>query len=545
MSRYVSFQELPAAVLRHICDCLMSLATSEGDRVYRKTLVCLAHTCRATHGPAADTIWQAIPSLAVLMLTLPENCWRKEPPPSPGSPSVLCLTAKFFVSAQSCARLLHYASRVRKVNERHSLLVIEPASLDALQDRVPQLLPTIRVFRTSELPVSADEQGKPRSFHQLFGRQLRILDYRPSSDAEGQYPYNRAAEGLRMTIPYLRTLTVLRTGALPLSMENMAQLGTLLRLETLDASVIAGNSSVFDPAASILIQSEKFSFFPVLREFALRLVDGLSLFVPITFLRFSHSRVLQTIKIETQSCFRADDIQEFLSIVGKQRSGGLIKTLSLTEPPLSDERLGDLCLKSGNIPNTRGRGSGTLNKDTFEPLLKLTGLESLTLRWSTPTNITDSLLASMAASWPDIRVLRLHEVCSIGAGGVTHKGLLSLAAKCTKLEDLGVEVKLRDCVAPSCVDAVSKGRHKPKRVVQDALTRFHVGKSKIEDPDAVALFLSRVFPHLEPVDCWWWMALAENCSEDVRQDLETNRSNWEEVDSLLRAFATVRKEKRD
>ncbi|KZP01718.1 hypothetical protein CALVIDRAFT_532493 [Calocera viscosa TUFC12733] len=143
----------------------------------------------------------------------------------------------------------------------------------------------------------------------------------------------------------------------------------------------------------------------------------------------------------------------------------------------------------------------TINSSDLAPLTSCRRMQNFGLVGAALNlDITDPLITSLAASWPELESLYLVE----GTPGqsaarwpqllpqLTPMTLVALARECKKLKYVGLAVGFTTSNSDA---AITHQDNVP------ALIGLDLATSTIEDLDRCALLLSRLFPQLETLDC--------------------------------------------
>ncbi|KAI0330662.1 hypothetical protein GY45DRAFT_1250302 [Cubamyces sp. BRFM 1775] len=186
-------------------------------------------------------------------------------------------------------------------------------------------------------------------------------------------------------------------------------------------------------------------------------------------------------------------------------------------------------------------------RTVLRPLLDLQQLDTLifrTPRW----DLDPATLRDISDAWPMLKTFSVaggfriceHEESKTNGQCVTLLDLVPLARKCPDL--LSLELHLCALEVPTIDDAevqhlLGPG---PSRCGLDALRVFH-GPIRLEDADAVAKFLKRLFPKLQRVDYGSCVEEDEEDEDDDVLDLPLRTgyhesAGWEEVQRLLQDY---------
>ncbi|KAJ6454253.1 hypothetical protein C8R47DRAFT_1167467 [Mycena vitilis] len=176
----------------------------------------------------------------------------------------------------------------------------------------------------------------------------------------------------------------------------------------------------------------------------------------------------------------------------------------------------------------------------LRPLFCFQNLTSLRLTPPAGFDLDDDAAWDMARSWPQIRVLQLKSCTNVDhPTSMTLHGLRAFA-HCANLTELCITVN---------ASAVPAFDGSPETLLsQRALHTFEVAASPISDPEAVARFLSALFPCLAEINTvkerlMHYLDGAEDNEEMAEARARFTR--WKQVQVLLPMNAAIRQEKRD
>ncbi|KAH7922679.1 hypothetical protein BV22DRAFT_1197245 [Leucogyrophana mollusca] len=161
---------------------------------------------------------------------------------------------------------------------------------------------------------------------------------------------------------------------------------------------------------------------------------------------------------------------------------------------------------------------------TIAPLLSFSRLQHLELDTFCTSYIDDDALGHMASSWPRLEILRLGVTYIYDAAGAmlpkaTPRGLGLVLQRCPNLHDLGLAF---DATLVEDSSSMHLGNICNRRIA-----RLHVGNSPLNDPRAVAAFLSSVMPSL--------LHVVHNQPPPWPSDeFVSRRRLWREVSRLLK-----------
>ncbi|KAF7373550.1 F-box domain-containing protein [Mycena sanguinolenta] len=161
-----------------------------------------------------------------------------------------------------------------------------------------------------------------------------------------------------------------------------------------------------------------------------------------------------------------------------------------------------------------------MTADTLRELSFFRGLKTVYINWSFRPHLDDTILESLAASWPHLTNLELREPPAEDNINFTLKALLSLARHCPHLRRFYLVVDVRE--VPEL----------PRIPPQGALKSMLVDLSPIQNAAKVARYLSGIFPDVQHIGS--------------RRSEESHEQNplWGQVLELLPESVAVRKEER-
>jgi hypothetical protein len=181
-----------------------------------------------------------------------------------------------------------------------------------------------------------------------------------------------------------------------------------------------------------------------------------------------------------------------------------------------------------------------LTIDTLKPLLSCPHLTTFELMHPAPLRLTLDDLETLASGWPTIENLDLNkEPVVLGPAlgtksNLTLRALLPFARNCPNLRKLGLYLHATETELPSASE-IQRPFTK--------LTNLNVGISSIGEPQAVALFLSRICPvdcYVEAGVCWSYAGF----DETSRAVLQRRIHEWQKVNTYLPLSVKLREEER-
>ena len=183
-----------------------------------------------------------------------------------------------------------------------------------------------------------------------------------------------------------------------------------------------------------------------------------------------------------------------------------------------------------------------LTLDTLKPLLDCPHLTTFELMYPIPLCLTLDDLETLTSRWPTLEVIDLNrEPVILGPAmgtqsSLTLRALLPFARNCPNLRKLGLYLHATETDLPS----VSEIPHPFSE-----LTELNVGLSSIGEPEAVALFLSRICPadcSIEAGVCWSYVdTFVDGASRMV---MEERINAWDEVNFYLPLSVKLRYEEK-
>lgn len=183
-----------------------------------------------------------------------------------------------------------------------------------------------------------------------------------------------------------------------------------------------------------------------------------------------------------------------------------------------------------------------LTLDTLKPLLNCPHLTTFELMYPIPLCLSLDDLETLTSSWPTLEVIDLNrEPVVLGTAlekqsNLTLRALLPFARNCPDLRKLGLYLHATEADLPTIHEI-------PRPFTK--LTDLHVGISSIEEPQAVALFLS----HICPTDCiieagMCWPNVDSFVDQTSRSTMHERVVAWSEVDFYLPLSVKLRNEER-
>ena len=183
-----------------------------------------------------------------------------------------------------------------------------------------------------------------------------------------------------------------------------------------------------------------------------------------------------------------------------------------------------------------------LTLDTLKPLLNCPHLTTFELMYPVPLCLTLGDVETLTSRWPTLEVIDLNkEPVVLGSASgtqssLTLRGLLPFAKNCPNLRQLGLYLHATETDLPSA----SEISHTFAKI-----TSLNVGVSSIGDPQAVALFLSRICPADCKVEAGAYWSRIESVVDDISHAVMQDRVRaWEEVNAYLPLSVKLRQEEK-
>ena len=168
----------------------------------------------------------------------------------------------------------------------------------------------------------------------------------------------------------------------------------------------------------------------------------------------------------------------------------------------------------------------------LEALTVFSKLQNIDVWLSLGIMLTSDTVNRLAAAWPHIQHLRLHNLDSSSKPIITIEDLVSFAKHCPKLWFLGIVFDAWDIQLTSLMPSCS--------LFSNPLTSLSMGDSPIECPALVAAFLSGLFPSIDSItfDCDW------RDPDSYFDEATDSGMMWDEAECLLKIFSKVRWQER-
>ena len=449
------------------------------------------------------------------------------------------------------SRFMLYARRVRKFayEDLGQTPQINAASLTEISETRTNLslLPHLREFTYATVFTGH------RRFAVLFmNESVRRFNFRLDTGPEPLRPF---LDNIPARMPHLTTLD-LRTSRHASSIEDdfVHLLGELPRLEKVVVPPYHITSRVTETLAKLpnlgVIEFQYLLYqgigdkadvedfnptisrdgFPALWD--LSLSAHLSQFIPVVVDTLAPAaKNLTSLYIHAISVENEASVRQYLTILGENFP--LIKSIYVEALP-------------GPIMSAQWQEMEpefeVLTLDTLKPLLDCSHLTTFELMYPIPLRLTLDDLETLTKRWPTLEVIDLNrEPVVLGSAmgtrsDLTLRALLPFARNCPNLRKLGLYLNATEADLPSVSDI-------PRPFTK--LTELNVGLSSIGEPEAVALFLSRICPadcNVEAGVCW---SHVETFVDDTSRIVMQERINgWDEVNFYLPLSVKLRHEEK-
>ena len=444
-----------------------------------------------------------------------------------------------------------YARRVRKFTYEdleHTPQIAAASFADISETRTSlSLLPHLREF------TYATAFSSHRRYAVLFmSESVRRFNLRLDNGPEPLRPF---FENIPARMPHLMTLD-LRTSRLASVIEEdfMHLLGELPRLEKLVVPPYHITSRVMETLAKspnlgviefqylhyqgIGNKQDVEAFNPSIPEdgfpalWDLSLSTHLSQFIPVVVDTLAPAaKNLTSLYIHAISVESEASVRQYLTVIGENFPS--IKSIyveALPGPTMSTQ-----------WDNTESEFEA-LTLGTLEPLLDCHHLTTFELMYPIPLSLTLDDLETLTRGWPTLEVIDLNrEPVILGPAigtqsNLTLRALLPFARNCSNLRKLGLYLHATEVDLPS-VSEIPRPFSK--------LTDLNVGLSNIGEPEAIALFLSRICPadcNIEAGVCWPHVeTFVDDASRAVMQE---RIGAWDEVNFYLPLSVKLRHEEK-
>ncbi|KAG6329074.1 hypothetical protein ID866_10015 [Astraeus odoratus] len=272
------------------------------------------------------------------------------------------------------------------------------------------------------------------------------------------------------------------------------------------------------------------SFFPVLEEGAFPALWNLSITAGIDDMeRFFEAKYtpinLTTLHVTSYKMHTPEAVHSFLLTLSRECQHLCCLHLALLE-------------KSASLPWMSSNDQ--LTYATLQPLFSFPKLTWFELNHKYPVRITQEEVEDLASRWPSLECLDLNsDPILFCRATLDLRAYLPFANHCPNLQQLGLYIHAAGFEAPQSQDSV-----KPF----SALSVLIVGRSTVENPDAVAAFLSLLVPPW----CRLCVGSWQNCGIEypdllaaVVMDIVVQPRRWEKIIASLPSLLEVRRQDRE
>ncbi|KAF8556819.1 hypothetical protein OG21DRAFT_1458543 [Imleria badia] len=497
------------------------------------TLARLARTCRALHSVALDVLWASLDSFVYLVQCLPRDLWKIEP-----------LDRRLIFQRPMSLRdweiFFKYSSRIRHLFQSVGPEILTQCS--GLGDDV--------IFALSNPPT--------------YGPLLPYL-----KNLYWDKPNRKYASLLRLLLT--PSLVVL---SLPNCTLRSPEVSILTSIGTVCPSLRTLSIPLHKPLANVLdAKGEK-----ILSEALLYLHSLGSLTCPaldeVAIIHLSRLPFLIDLSFELQLDFQLEKVRPYIappafaSIDMLTLHASALSTLtSLLEPmrfkpttvsfvvattPTPDalrlfflalvsacgsEKLSKISLTTSS-ERQRNTPPQQVTSSTFQSLLALPNIRTFEFDVPCDVALDDDAITSLSKHWPNLSVLSLNAKSGWGiTSRVSHQGLITLLSRCQTLTEFALAIDFSDVDAPH----IEMSDARPgDGVTNDTCLLANFVTSAIMFPITLAAFLSDVCPELEAVRSAWNPTMI--WTEVDLDEVDVYRERWEEVENLLPAFSTVRRQ---
>ncbi|KAI1790174.1 hypothetical protein LXA43DRAFT_947512, partial [Ganoderma leucocontextum] len=438
-----AFYRVPPELHRSVCESLLSDESNldpEGDAsgLGTRTVAIFARTSRCLYGPAVDALWRTIPNVALLLHTMPENCYTQT---RSGKYTRFAFTRP--LEESDFTRFHTYARRIRALancvhlSDKVLRYFIGPKALQELATFanvhqwliLPNLLkleywhgpcsftilrvihrlcrPQLRSFVLRTFPLAllkrpptdlqlyslisqGDNDAEEVVMTMLKKVQAICPDLRDFSIAvdEDSKPLVKAILDTAMSFKHL---TSFRCGSttLPISIPALVHLALLPNLEVL--TFATDRVSWFKTDFLLLDVKPKSAVFPALRDLAML---STTLHVPMKVLSYISSRHFATLSVKVlKPVPRKHLLPFFYRIRGHKPRRRALKSISI----------------SMDVARSDG-GDGPpdpIKLMTIESILRLPGIRVLHLDILCPWDVDDTFLIEVSECLPHLTALNL------------------------------------------------------------------------------------------------------------------------------------------
>ncbi|KAF8218188.1 hypothetical protein K438DRAFT_1796477 [Mycena galopus ATCC 62051] len=511
--------------------------------VGRRDFAALARTCKSFREPALDFLWHEQDTVVNVLKCLPSHLWEEETVITSQSETKRLLRITGLIGPTDWDVPLAYAFRVQKLQLFWWFRDEFPPDLDVLailRSQLPcdHLFPNLKklVFRLR----------RDTSYIDLFLGPKII-------DADITLPWNSpisSLRGLPLRYPELQRLHLASVLDGPsmhdvltkivLSLNRIQDL-RLLKLDRVALEHLSRHCSLRSlrldlPALLDLELSTPFysmmdsptPSFSALRHLHL---DDTTIEFVLEFLQFLSNCCLVDFYVGTVEPVIKSTTRRLYAALASRLSHPRLQTLQVSFPEEETEMRNPL----GDTP-----ANYAIDGSILAALFCFANLTNIELVPPVGFDIDDTVAQDIARAWPRVKFLRLDGGTDLRHPSyprMTLLGLKAFAKHCRALVSLFIAFDAS--TVPSFNDS-------PNTVPQFSLTFLHVDIAPINDPPAVAAFMSSLFPNLMEIGVhndWIWgdPAYDETDADDEAAAAYTQFTRWKEVKGILRGAQSAAK----
>ncbi|KAH7931392.1 hypothetical protein BV22DRAFT_1053386 [Leucogyrophana mollusca] len=494
----------------------------------RKTLAALARTCRAFQEAALDVQWGDLDCLARLIQCLPRDLWGMAPHKDTTLIQVIVFHRPMVLS--DWAIFHKYAPRVRSLSGAYgSTLTVPPMCIRISPEVFGEL--SSSPIKTTLLPnlTTLKWYLEPANFpvlEQLLSTRLGSLIITTNSHMMAPRELSMLSS-LGDICPQLKCLAF--TGRIPSNGPIMEVLSRsvcrLRRLEKLVCGMLTPSAMVclarapslthltFMLPDSILPESHpRAPAFPGISSLD---ISASSLVTVASFMEQTQAST-DTLNVHCLTASPAAVIGQFFASLSPMNLG---KTL--TRIVINDLNEEVVLLDHVDPPGY------IITIEAFRPLLRYRDLLHLELEFQSDFILNDIDLKEIAGAFPCLEILLLNRTCGWRTPTrATSQGLLSVLGQCPSLRQLAVIIDFSSIESNQASLKYSRGG-----IIFSRLDELHLGNSKLENPDAVAAFLSSILR----ADVW----IATLWDDEAMEYPDAGEAEAEEYDRRWRAVRTL------
>ncbi|EGN94384.1 hypothetical protein SERLA73DRAFT_162998 [Serpula lacrymans var. lacrymans S7.3] len=480
--------------LPEILDVILEYALYENGRRRTDAVAAIASTCRTLSYPALVALWKEQTSLVPLLKCLPPDAWTIERPSTYNTFKGIFKLLRVPNKDSDWDRVLHYANLIRSLGSESTSpsssfsrpFHVKDDVFSALRLYLPRalLLPNLKYFNR---PIGGDDYDYIHT-SLFYGPNLvsfqwtRVFQPVPIGDTV------ELLECLERQSSNLQTLAVQHFTRIgnnrPIFPQFWKVVGSFKHLQHLSCPT---NSITFPLFNLYLLHLRNLQSLDLLLDGTspLPLPTGSTVVFP--FLAKVHVRLMDM-----------DSLDPFTSLISSSPISDLKIVLDNSSSVITEEFFSSLQSPSllAHMENLvimssirAGPHSSILSCDILQPLLAFKNMRILALLLDCASGIDNSFVKEMAFSWTKLESLLFSPYSKLDECKVTLAGLIPFAEGCKRLTSLAMPIdgrispdvdEMQDLLGPSA----------------NMLVSLDVGFSPIQDPIAVAHFLSRLFPNL-------------------------------------------------